>query len=110
MLVGARLAQVKLSPTVGNPGAPADVTAVEELRTQPRAGATPDLAHLGKSCARRRGRHRGGLRLLARGQVVLAFGMRAFFQPLVAAGLSLALERAAFAEPTPQADRYSFFM
>ena len=36
--------------------------------------------------------------------------MRALFQPLVAAGLSLALERAAFAEPTPQADRYSFFM
>jgi len=36
--------------------------------------------------------------------------MRALFQPLVAAGLSLVLERAALAEPTPQADRYSFFM
>ncbi len=36
--------------------------------------------------------------------------MRALFQPLIAASLSLVLERAAAAEPTPPADRYSFFM
>jgi hypothetical protein len=37
--------------------------------------------------------------------------MRALFQPLVAASLSLVLERTASAEPPPpQVDRYSFFM
>ena len=39
-----------------------------------------------------------------------ALNMRVLFQPLVAASLSLVLERAAWAEPTPETDRYSFFM
>lgn len=36
--------------------------------------------------------------------------MRSLLQPLVAASLSLVLERAALAEPVPPPDRYSFFV